>query len=211
MAFELSYNIAVNIGTDGDLTKNWAVLDPSKFGGQDIECPTVRYRPADGYYYLFGDVESVGQIFIKRTRNLTVGSWESPTFSTIPVMESGCIDRTEAARYGQRYSNLLAPSEDCTPGSPMTKIAAGYYTQYWVNGSDRGGREFLNNLTAWQWSVNDPDFCDHGGQPPTYFIYGMCAQTHASNWTGRVGSFYQLGVFNGTDVDFLASYFDISH
>jgi len=40
-----------------------------------------------------------------------------------------------------------------------------------------------------------------------YFIYGMCAQTHPANWTGETGSFYQLGVFNGTDVDFLASYF----
>ena len=50
MAFELSYNIAVNVGTDGDLSTNWIVLDPSKFGGQGIECPAVRYRPKDGYY-----------------------------------------------------------------------------------------------------------------------------------------------------------------
>ena len=208
MAFELSYNIAVNTGTDGDLSKNWQVLDPARYGGQGIECPTVRYRPADGYYYLFGDIESVGQIFVRRTKNLTVGSWESPTFSAIPVMESGCIDRATASAYGERYSKLLAPSEDCSPGQPMTKIAEGYYTHYWANGSDRGGREFLSNLTAWQWSVNDPDFCDSGGQhPTTFFIYGMCAQTHAANWTGKVSGFYQLGTFNGTDVDFLASYF----
>jgi hypothetical protein len=210
MAFELSYNIAVNVGTDGDLTKNWLVLDPSKFGGQDIECPTVRYRAADKYYYLFGDIESVGQIFIKRTKNLTVGSWESPAAPTIPVMESGCINRTEAHSYGGRYRDLLAPSEDCSPGQPMTKIAEGKYTNYWKNNSDRGGREFLSNLTAWQWSVNDPDFCDHGGEAPTYFIYGMCAQTHAANWTGKVNGFYQLGIYNGTDVDFLASYFESS-
>lgn len=209
MAFELSYNIAVNTATDGDLTKNWVVLDPARFGGQGIECPTVRYRAADGYYYLFGDVESVGQVFIRRSKNLTVGSWESPKFSTIPVMESGCIDRKVASLYGERYEQLLAPSEDCSPGQPMAKIAEGFYTNYWANGSDRGAREFLSNLTTWQWSVNDPDFCDSGGQPPTYFIYGMCAQTHAANWSGKVAGFYQLGTFNGTDVDFLASYFEL--
>jgi hypothetical protein len=49
MAFELSYNVAVNVGASGDLTKDWVVLDPAVYGGQDIECPTVRYRPADGY------------------------------------------------------------------------------------------------------------------------------------------------------------------
>jgi hypothetical protein len=88
----------------------------------------------------------------------------------------------------------------------MTKIAEGYNVNYWRNGSDRGGRQFLANLTTWQWSVNDPDFCDDG-KNTTWFIYGMCAQTHPQNWTGSVGSFYQLGTFNGTDVDFLASYF----
>ena len=59
----------------------------------------------------------------------------------------------------------------------MTTIADGYYTNYWANASDRGGREFLNNLTAWQWSVNDPDLCDHGGHAPTYFIYGRVPST----------------------------------
>ena len=214
MAFELSYNIAVNIGTGGDLTKDWVVLPAEQFGGQDVECPTVRYRAEDGYYYLFGDIESYGQIFIRRTKNLTVGSWESPTSSLIPVMESPCIDRATAAKWSPKgsrnYSKGLAPSEDCAPGQPMTQIADGFYTNYWKNGSDRGGREFLKNLTAWQWSVNDPDFCDRGGKAPTYFIYGMCAQTHPQNWTGKVWGFYQLGVFNGSELDFLASYFQVA-
>ena len=60
MAFELSYTIAINTGSDGDLTKNWVMLDGVAYGGQHLECPAVRYREADGYYYLLGDNEGVG-------------------------------------------------------------------------------------------------------------------------------------------------------
>ena len=134
-------------------------------------------------------------------------------------MESGCINRTLAGQYAGRFKELLAPSEDCSAGQNMTRIAPGYFTEYWKNETDRVccdshghveglARSYLTNLSSWQWSVNDPDFCDSGGKAPTYFIYGMCAQTHPSNWTGRVADFYQLGIFNGTDVDFLASYFE---
>ena len=49
MAFELSYTIAINTGSDGDLTKNWHMLDGAAYGGQHLECPAVRYREADGY------------------------------------------------------------------------------------------------------------------------------------------------------------------
>lgn len=143
----------------------------------------------------------MGEIFLKRSRNLSYGSWQSPPRSRSP-MESGCINRT--AGLG---TNKLAPTQDCAPGSAVARIAPGFSTHYWANNTDRGRRAFLDNLTAWDWSVNDADLCDRNGEGPTYFMWGMCAQTHAKNWSGTVGGFYQIGMWNGTAADFLASYF----
>lgn len=64
---------------------------------------------------------------------------------------------------------------------------------------------FLNNLTSWQYSSSDVDFCTVGDD--TYFIYGMSAQSAPKNFTGRGGNFYQLGVANVTECDWLASYY----
>ena len=75
----------------------------------------------------------------------------------------------------------------------------------WANGSDHGDRAFLQNLTEWNWSVNDADACDNGTH--TFFIYGQCAQTAPKNFTGKSGNFYQLGIAPGTTPEWLASYF----
>ena len=84
----------------------------------------------------------------------------------------------------------------------------GIYTNYWLNESKpnaRHQREFLLNLTEWNWSVNDADVCDNGTH--THFIYGQCAQTKPANWTGKAGKFYQLGIREGTTTEWLASYY----
>jgi hypothetical protein len=57
------------------------------------------------------------------------------------------------------------------PPLPCARWSRGY----WANGTDRGDRLFLGNLTAWQYSANDVDFCT-GPNNETLFIYGMCAQ-----------------------------------
>ena len=75
----------------------------------------------------------------------------------------------------------------------------------WANGSDHGDRAFLQNLTEWNWSVNDADACDNGTH--TFFIYGQCAQTAPKNFTGKSGNFYQLGIAQGTTPEWLASYY----
>jgi hypothetical protein len=98
-------------------------------------------------------------------------------------------------------------AENCSIGTPIARIAPGYYTSYWANGSDHGMRQFLDNMTLWNWASNDVDFCDSGGVGPTTFIYGVCAQTAPANWTGKAGNGYQLGTFPGTVGEWLASYF----
>ena len=190
MALETSYGIAVNVGNDdGNLAQNWILLDPQVYGvsgvGNSGLCPFARFNPADSYYYVAGGGRHIN---LGRSKNLTFGSWEAPPAGA--AIEVGC---TELA-------------EDCSPTSPVARIADGFYTNYWANGSDRNARDFLQNLTAWDWSVNDADVEDNGTH--TFFLYGQCAQTAPKNFTGRPGYFYQVGIFEGTTLEWLASYFN---
>ena len=64
----------------------------------------------------------------------------------------------------------------------------------------------LRNLSQWDWSVNDADFCDEGGKGPTRFIYCMCQQTKpraAQNVTFHGGGGYQVGTFPGNEFEWL--------
>ena len=158
----------------------------------------VRFNPIDDYYYALGGGE---EVVLTRSRNLSLGSWERGP-STAPrghlkgrgiLVATGCV-----------YGN-----ESCAPTADMSRIANGYYTNYWKNQSDHNDRVFLKNLTRWNWSVNDADFCDEGGAGPTRFIYGMSCQTRpaANSSDGTCGNFYSLGVYPGNESQWLSSYF----
>jgi len=180
--------LAVNTGTDRNLSTNWQLLDWATHGtnhaGSAPTCPSARFNPKDGYYYVMGGGDNVD---VARSANLSLDSWQ---LSSLGHVEQGCV-------YGL---------EDCSPSSAVAQIAPGYYTGYWANGTDHGDRDFLSNLPSWQFSTNDVDFCS-GPDDQTYFIYGMCAQTAPKNFTGKSGNFYQLGLGTGQEGDWLASYF----
>ena len=188
MALETATSAAVNTGADGDLSKNWQLLDTRTFGVEGVSdsglCPFARYDAATDFYYVGGGGNNVN---LMRSANLTRGSWEAPPGGR--AIAQGCTRGVE----------------DCAPGSGVARIADGYYTRYWANGSDHGDRAYLQNLTDWNFSVNDADVTFNGTH--TLFMYGQCAQTHPKNFTGRVGNFYQLGVFAGTTEEWLASYY----
>jgi hypothetical protein len=156
--------LAVNVGTDGNLGANWVNLnysthslgpyaDVCQAGG----CPSARY--ANGYFYVMG-----GGVHLARSRTLQHGSWERPQVLN-PVVW-GCTDGWE----------------DCSPGSGVARIAEGFFTSYWAQGRDNRMRDYLQNITEWNWSSSDVDFCEHEGV--TYFICefsplalaGCCAQ-----------------------------------
>lgn len=182
--------IAINTGSkDYNLFTNWVLLNISEYSisgnvGEAVSCPSARYNPVDGYYYVMGGGNMVD---LTRSKNLTTGSW-SLAYEHIEI---GCTYQLE----------------NCSVGTPIARIAPDFYTQYWLNGSDHNMRIFLENMTAWQYSVNDVDFCDDT-KGTTYFIYGTCAQTAPANFTGKASNFYQLGIYNGTEGEWLASYFD---
>ena len=180
--------IAINTGNDYNLFTNWVLLNISEYSisgnvGEASGCPSARYNPKDGYYYVMGGGNMVD---LTRSNNLTSGSWTlAPNH-----IEIGCTYQLE----------------NCSIGTNIARIAPNYYTNYWINGSDHNRREFLNNLTLWQYSVNDVDFCDDT-VGNTYFLYGTCAQTAPANFTGKAGNFYQLGIYSGLEGDWLNSYF----
>jgi len=180
--------VAVNVGVHGDLSTDWIFLDPATFGVEKVGnsglCPFARFNPDDGHYYVAG---GGGDIYLARSPNLTIGSWENPPAG--PAIEQGCATR----------------AEDCSPGSPVARIADGFYTGYWAAGDDHNDRDFLGNLTDWNFSVNDADVTFNGTH--TLFIYGQCAQTAPKNFTGKSGNFYQLGVREGSELEWLASYY----
>ena len=186
MALESSFSLAINVGNDGDLSSNWIFLDPATHTIDSVAnaglCPFARYNAVDGYYYVGGGGEHIN---LARSRNLSSGSWSAPSSGPI---ERGC---TELA-------------EDCAVGSPVARIASGFWENYWTNGSDHGGRDFLQNLTAWDFSVNDADLTDNGTH--TFFIYGQCAQTAPPGWKNKSGSFYQVGLAEGNATTWLASF-----
>lgn len=125
---------------------------------------------------------------IARSANLTAGSWEYAPRGTV---EQGCTRGLE----------------DCGPGTGVARIAPAFYSEYWANGSDHGGRAFLGNMSAWNWAANDVDFCDAGGAAPTTFIYGTSVNDAApKNWTGKAENGYEIGSYNGTVGEWLASF-----
>jgi len=166
MALETATSVAVNVGTDGDLTRNWRLLDRAAFRVDGVSdgglCPFARFDAATRHYYVGGGGNNVN---LMRSPNLTAGSWEAPPAGR--AIAQGCA----------------RGAEDCAPGSPVARIAGGYYTQYWANGSDHNDRLFLSNLTDWNWSVNDADVTFNGTH--TLFI---CAGGEAAAAGGRAPS-----------------------
>ena len=66
----------------------------------------------------------------------------------------------------------------------------------------------LANLSQWDWSVNDADFCDEGGTGPTRFIYSLCQQTKPANATyAHGGGGYHLGSYPGNEFEWLSSFY----
>ena len=213
-------DIAINTGTDRDLSKNWVLL---KHGGQHganshgLACPSARYNPTDQYYYVFG-----GGNDIRITRTKDFSAWEQRNMSMMThcIAQDICLKYRPACKPGvQSAEECCIKAPDCSPASGEGQIAPGYFTNYWENKSDCQNlgrpnqscrRDMLGNISQWDWSVNDADFCDEGGKGPTRFLYCMCQQTKpraAQNVTFRGGGGYHIGTFPGNERQWLSSFY----
>ena len=62
-------------------------------------------------------------------------------------------------------------------------VRLGLFANYWLNRSDCHSNtcrwDFLTNLSSWDWSVNDADFCNEGGHGPTrYGLFKIMQKQH---------------------------------
>ena len=159
---------------------------------------------------------------ITLTRSKNFSTWEKRNMS----MMTHCIAQEVCLRYrppcaasATSYEECCIQTPDCSPASGEGRIAPGYFTEYWGNYSDcrnKGRpnqscrRDMLGNISHWDWSVNDADFCDEGGKGPTRFIYCMCQQTKpaaARNVTFVGGGGYHMGIYPGNEMQWLSSFY----
>ena len=216
------FPIAINTGSDRDLSKNWELLqvDQGQHGVKvapfGLACPSARYNPVDQFYYVFGGGNDV---MITRTKDFS--SWERRNMSMMThcIAEDVCLKYRPTCKPGAtNYEECCIKAPDCSPASGEGQIAPGYFTNYWKNKSDCRNlgqpsqscrRDMLGNISQWDWSVNDADFCDEGGKGPTRFIYGMCQQTKPAAFDDGYhgGGGYHIGIFPGNEFEWLSSFY----
>ena len=188
--------LAINTGSDGDLHQSWELLsNGSRTGGFALPCPSARYNPQDRWYYVFGGGVDIQ---LRRSRNLAADSWSAPV-----LMATGC-DKSPGgnSRYNQSFADCIA-----SPGNNLTRVAPGYFTEYWQSNRAKASIPFLKNMSSWDWGTSDADFTDEGGRGPTRFIFEQNWQGKPPGWEGEDGGFYQVGLFAGTEFEFLSSFF----
>ena len=187
MALETTFagsgGFALNIGSDGDLSRNWELLNRTQFSLHGPwQCPFVRHDAGTGFYYVVGMAPGGTAPFVSRSRNLTAGSWEFG-----PPLSQGCA-------WGW---------EECGDG----KVAGGVYTHLWANGTANATTlPFFHNMSHWMWSTSDIDAADDGQQ--MRYIWSGNAQSAPANFSGKSTCVSGLGTFNGTLLHFLAALFE---
>eukprot|EP01043_Picozoa_sp_COSAG02_P057661 COSAG02_NODE_7039_length_3214_cov_14.690851_4_plen_423_part_00 len=125
---------AVCDGCGSDLSIGWRLLDASAYlftKARYNACPTIRYVPSDGYYYLLTLFSSVppGNTFdtvIVRSKNLTSGSWSptptAPQIVLAPDNQPGSIEHRPmpgstldlCGDECQRWNGSVVPPKDVT-------------------------------------------------------------------------------------------------
>ena len=147
------------------------------------------------YYYVFGGGVDIQ---LRRSRDLSANSWSPPV-----LMATGCAKLPGgSSKYNQTDASCTASA-----GNNMTRVAPGLFTQYWASSRWRKVTPFLQNMSAWNWGTSDADFTDQGGKGPTRFIFIQNWQGMPRGWDGKFGDFVQVGEFDGTEFEWLSSYF----
>jgi hypothetical protein len=192
---------AINIGADGDLSKNWQLLDAAGYriaapagkrltdGEGSGDAPTLRYDAGKGHYY------SLGGGWITngpaRSRSLAVGSWEVSPLMPMAV---------PAAR---------AKEHGLPPIDQIAGINTGLYTDIWkrVGGVPPTVSLFLENMTAWNWGVTDPDVCCSDGKAPSYMLHTLSQQGGVLPNGTKTWNMAALGTVNASLFEWLRGYF----
>lgn len=189
------FQFAVNTGRDGDLTRNWHLLNSSEFSLSDQgaagegtgDAPALKYDAEQGYYYSFGG----GWITNgpARSRNLRVGTWTVSPYAPI------AIPAARAKRVG-------LPAKDQRAG-----LNTDMYTSGWAGGVPPVAQAFVENMSSWNFGVTDPDSCCDDGLAPSFMLHTLSQQGAPANFTGQASNFAVLLQSNLTQYAWLRSYF----
>eukprot|EP00041_Stephanoeca_diplocostata_P024421 m.618302 g.618302 ORF g.618302 m.618302 type:complete len:436 (+) comp22527_c2_seq1:210-1517(+) len=193
----------VNVGTDGDLTRNWQLLNltdfaisgfaPGATGEGTGDAPTIRFDAEQGYYY------SIGGGWITngpaRSRNLTAGSWEVSQYAPMAVPDARAVAAglppadKNAGLNKNFYQEIWSPQ--ILPPSEETEL------QGW-----------LDNTSVWNWGATDVDVCCGDGKAPSYILNTLSRQGAPSGVTEHTVTFARLGRVNMSLNEWFRSYFD---
>ena len=192
-----SFRYAINLGTDGDLSRNWQLLPSSNFSesgpgfparGLNLGAPTVHYDHEEGYYYTIGGGSiTAGPV---RSKTLASGSWEisplAPMAAPAAALAAVGLNATDARVYRGFFKDVWALETQ----SDALNIAA-----------------FIDNISSWNYGVTDPDLCCSDGKAPSYKLHTVSQQGKPHNVTGKTTTFAALEKYPGTLNDWLRSYF----
>lgn len=193
---------AINTGSDGDLGKNWKLLNGSQYriaassghrltdGEGTGDAPTLRFDAEEGYYY------SLGGGWITngpaRSKTLQVGSWEVSPLMPIAIPAARAANHSlppidqQAGVNKELYSNIWRNQEP----SVLAKIDL-----------------FVKNMTAWNWGVTDPDVCCSDGKSPSYMLHTLSQQGGKLPPGTTTWNMAALGTVNASLFEWLRGYF----
>eukprot|EP01043_Picozoa_sp_COSAG02_P011603 COSAG02_NODE_430_length_22462_cov_52.755042_9_plen_666_part_00 len=186
-----NFGVAINIGTDGDLSRaaEWKIVS-SVQRMPEHACPAFRYDPMHGDYYLTGGGETQEGPY----RSKDLRSW---TKSPLSPLTQNSVTLANA------YMRSLADRDG--------KISP-FYKEKWAELSPAETdlqKLFLANISKWSWGHSDFDWCCDDNKAPTYLLYMVTQQGHPDGWNSHTqGSWFQaMGMANTTIIDWLRGYF----
>ena len=151
---------AVNNNANGDLTTGWVTLPSANASvpqcPEGCQCPSVRYVPSDGFYYV---VTGGHNIWLLRSQDLR--TWEQPAMRTpflAPSADDGLVPSIVGGPQNLERSNRWYAAHGRNTTSVM-----------------------LAHLGDWDWNSNDADWCcdSWGGASDvtrSYLIWGPSSQ-----------------------------------
>ena len=189
---------AINNNADGDLTHGWRYINstsPEQSCHRNETCirpggPSIRYSPADGFYYILTGGHTVSLLRTKDFHSFTESN-PSPFVSPTP-----------ADAQVSPYANF-AKEASTTKGSPPrgeTNLTHVPFVPAW-----------RDNPTAWDRCSNDADICCmHPDVQDAYVIWGASTQGSPPDapLTGSDAGVNVVGIKKGLPLtELLASYF----
>lgn len=181
MATESGNTYALNNNIDGNLTTGWITLPKNQSHGGVLACPSIRYLPADQYYYT---VSGGHTVVLQRSKNLL--SWERASGSATPFIQNSPGDVRVA-------TDMMKSAWDNINHMPNANISLAHRESWDHDANDA-------DLCCESWG-GASDIKD-----ASYIVWGADGQG-SSGWTQGPEGFPAVGKANVTLDVLLQSYF----